>query len=253
MILVDYRQGSAELVTPLKRLGLPVEKTTLDFGDLAWEGRGAHGQSVDIGVEFKLLPELVQSLRSGRLVGHQLLGMRGAEAGTEPLYDFAWLVVEGQWRTDKRGQVCTRVRRGWKPVHGQMSGGELEKQLLTLQLCGGLNVRFTSTRTDTLRVLSSLYRWWTDTDLDRHTSHLAIYHPPTLVPISDFRRVVKALPDVGMKVSLAAQKKFKSLRRAFNATEGEWAELTAIDDNGKARKLGARTASRIVRIITEEN
>jgi ERCC4-type nuclease len=243
MLLVDSRAGSKELVAPLQALGVPVCETTLDFGDVAFVGRGEGGAPIDIGVEFKKTEELIQSLRSGRLVGHQLIGMRQA-------YDFCWLVVEGDWRADaKTGLVAMKGRKGWAPIRGSMSAGELEKQLLTLQLKGGLNVRFTSSRSDTLRVLVNLYRWFSDTDMDKHRSHLAIYHPAPLTPISDFRQIVSGIPGVGFRASLAAEKAFKTVRRAMSATVAEWAELSTIDDKGKTKRLGEKVADRIDRIL----
>ena len=245
-IFVDYRRGSAELVTPLTRLGLPAEKTTLEFGDLAWQGRGNQGAEVDIGVEFKKLPELAQSLRSGRLAGHQLLGLRQA-------YTHCWLVIEGLWKQDAVGTVMVKSRYGrWKPMQPRMTATELEKQLLTLQLRGGISVRWVSRRSDTLRFLTALYRWWTDVNLDQHTSHLAIYHPAPLMPISKFRKIISSIDDVGFKVSLAAEHQFKTVRRAINASPAEWAALTTTDNHGKARRLGERVAANINRILTSE-
>ena len=250
MILVDSRVGSKELVTPLKRLSLPAEEVTLEFGDVAFEGRGEQGRPVSIGIEFKQIDELIQSLRTGRLAGHQLMGMRGGET---PLYDWAWLVVEGEWKADRAGQVLIQNKRGrWKPAHGQMTVGELDKQLLTLELRGGLHIVHTKNRQRTLRFLAHLYRWWTDCDLDTHKSHLTIYHSPTLVPISDFRRVISGLPDVGLRFSLAAQKKFGSIRRAVNAHTRDWAALETVDDRGRTRKLGEKVASRVDNVLEKD-
>ena len=76
MIWVDSRIGSKDLAAPLTRLGLPAELTTLPFGDIAFEGQGDDRGPLTVGIEFKVLTDLVQSLRSGRLVGHQVPGLR---------------------------------------------------------------------------------------------------------------------------------------------------------------------------------
>ncbi len=238
MLLVDSRAGSQELVAPLKQLQLSVCETTLEFGDVAFTSKDAG----DVGIEFKKLEELVQSLRSGRLVGHQLIGMRAA-------YDFCWLVVEGEWRHDKDGFVCTRGRKGWAPIRGKMTASELEKQLLTLQLKGGMHVRFTENRAASLRVIANLYRWFTDGDFDAHRSHLAIYRPEPITPISDFRQIISGIPGVGFRASLAAEKKFKTVRRAMRASIQEWADLTTTDDKGKTRRLGEKVAGRIDKVL----
>ncbi len=245
MLLVDYRAGSKELAEPLRHLGLTVDETTLDFGDVAFTGRGDGDASVDIGIEFKQLSELLASLRSGRFVGHQLLGLRRT-------FEHSWLLAEGEYRVEpSSGLILTlqwsvkKRRKEWLPVRPRFTISELEKQMLTLQLKGGLHVQFTQTRTDSLRYLHNLYRWWTDRSLDNHTSHLAIYRAPTLLPISVFRQVVSGIPGVGFKASLAAEKRFKTIRRAINARPEEWADLSTHDDKGKGKRLGATVASRI--------
>jgi hypothetical protein len=155
------------------------------------------------------------------------------------------LILTLQWNPKKR-------RKDWLPVRPRFTISELEKQMLTLQLKGGLHAQFTQTRIDSLRYLHNLYRWWTDRALDAHTSHLAIYHPPSLIPISIFRQVVSGIPGVGFKASLAAEKKFKTVRRAINARPEDWAALTTLDDKGKTRRLGEKVASRIDKALGDK-
>jgi ERCC4-type nuclease len=222
--MVDYRQGSKELVVPLQQLGLEVSETTLDFGDVAFAGRGDGDVAIDIGVEFKQLEELLASLRSGRFVGHQLLGLRRT-------FEHSWLLVEGEYRIDpSSGLILTlqwsvkKKRKEWLPIRPRFTISELEKQMLTLQLKGGIHVHFAQTRTDSLRYLSNLYRWWTD-------------------------RSVNGIPGVGFKASLAAERKFKTVRRAMRASIQEWAELETLDDKGKPRRLGEKLAVRIDKVL----
>jgi ERCC4-type nuclease len=252
MLLVDYRAGSKELVVPLRHLGLTVDETTLDFGDVAFQGRGDKDAPVDVGIEFKQLEELLASLRSGRFVGHQLIGLRNT-------FEHSWLLVEGEYRVDTQsGLILTlqwsvkKRRKDWLPVRPRFTISELEKQMLTLQLKGGLHVQFTQTRTDSLRYLHNLYRWFTDVAFDAHTSHLAIYRAPTLLPISVFRQVVSGIPGVGFKASLAAEKRFKTIRRAVNARPEEWAAVSTIGDDGKGKRLGEKVASRIDKALGDK-
>ena len=237
MILIDNRVGSADLAAPLKQMGLPVELTHLEYGDLAFEGKGEGGRALDIGIELKRLGDLVGSLRSGRLAGHQLPGLRGC-------FDHIWLIVEGRWRRNAAGQIV--INRG-RPLPGGMSASELEKHILTLELCGGCHVRYTPTRRDTLHFIAALVRWWQDKSLDRHTTHLAIHTPASFLPISDFRATVSRLPGIGLKASAAVESYFSgSLRRAVNASVEEWAAIQTIDTKGKPRRLGTAVAARIV-------
>jgi ERCC4-type nuclease len=243
MILVDRRVGSKDLVAPLREHGLDVEMVELEFADAAFTGLGAKGAPTDIGIELKKLNDLVGSLRSGRLAGHQLPGLRAA-------YEHAWLFVEGYWKADERGNVVTYQgrHRGWVPLHGKMRASELEKQVLTLELCGGLHVRYTNSRADTVRFLATLYRWWTDQALDHHTSHLAVHDQPTLIPINEYRAAFCKFPGIGIKNSKAVAEHFRnSLRRACAAPVEEWAGIRVEDEStGKSRRIGEATAQRIV-------
>lgn len=246
MIFVDYREGSQELILPLQKRGLPVEETTLEFGDVAFEGRGEGGKSVFIGIEYKKLPELIQSLRTERLQGHQMPGM-------QQTYEHAYLLIEGQVLTGTDGFLLQKSRRSYRlsPMPGHMTVMELLKRMHVLHLCGGLNPVWAQNQVETLTQIEALYRTWTDQDLDKHKSHLAIYRPPTLVALSSFRKVITGLPKISWKFSLAAQQRFKSLRRAMNASVEEWAALESTE-GGKTRRLGSSTAERIVQEITKE-
>lgn len=248
MLLVDSRSGSEELVDPLRKRGLEVVETKLEFGDVAFEGRGDGGAPVQIGIEVKKLNELVQSMRSGRLEGFQLLGMRGAAENDQPLYDFAYLFIQGEVEFDKRGVLLERKwrrgRQSLEPMHGAMNAYEFLKRIQNLHLNGGLNTQYAPTQDRLVTNIEVLYRVWTDKDKDAHTSHLAIYNPPTLVPVSQFRRTINTLPGLGFERSAAAQRVFGDLHTAINATADEWAKLTT---NGK--KFGTPAAQSVVAAI----
>lgn len=253
-LLVD-KQGpkGAFLLEPLLAAGLPavVADPQLDAGDLAFSGRGIGGQAVEIGIEFKRLDssstDLAQSLRSGRLSGEQLpklLGERGA-------YDKAWLLVEGVWRTDPKSGLVTAykgTRKGWCAIPGKMPGSELEKRLLTLELLGGLHVRFTNTRADSIRFIGSLYRWWTDRDMDRHVSHLAVHDAPTFHAVSDVAAALMRWPGIGYKAAAAAERHFGTVARAAASSSVGWETL---DVGGK--KFGKARADKLITWLRGES
>lgn len=224
MLLVDYRAGSAELLKPLQAMGLPAESGDIP-ADLAWEGRGEGGAPVMVGVEFKKLEELVQSLRTQRLQGHQLLKMREN-------FQFNYLLIEGELHYDKHGRLTKRTgARSFRPLPGSMSCGELLKRLVVLHLRGGLNVVHSHSRRESLRWIEALYRTWTDTDLDAHKSHIAIYQAPTLAPISTFRGFVTRFEGLGIKTSKAVEAHFGgNLRKAVNATKAEWMKVPGVGE-----------------------
>ena len=244
-IYIDTRAGSKDLIEPLTQAGLPVEATTLEFGDLAFMGRGEGGAEVFIGIEHKKFGDFVQSLTNERLTGHQLPGLVTA-------FDRAWLIIEGEWKHDAQGRVVVRNGRGTtRAVRGCPPAIELEKRLACLETRGGVRVRHTNSRRDSLRVLIALYRFWTDRDLDEHKSHLAIHAPDMdatlLTEVSDFRRVVAQMPGIGYKTSKAVEAHFDcSFRRLMLAGVDEWAEITTLTRDGNARRLGKARAQAIV-------
>jgi ERCC4-type nuclease len=249
MILVDGRAGSCELVKPLQDWGLPVEETTLDFGDIAFLGRGEKGAKVFIGIEHKKVSDLVQSMGNGRLQDTQLQGMLEA-------YDRMWLIIEGEWSHDDKGRAASfRGGRsgGRRPIRGAPMAVALEQRILTLETRGGFRVRHCASRRDTLRFLCALYRFWTDKDLDEHKSHLAIHAPDLdrgMVPVSDFRRFVASIPGIGYRGSLFVDRYFQGdPERMMVAGVDEWAEITTVDDNGKERRIGTPRATRIYQFL----
>lgn len=263
MILVDSRAGSCELIAPLRHAGLPVQEDTLDFGDIAFMGRGEKGSPLFIGIEHKKLPDLVQSLNSDRLAGHQLVGMVDT-------YDRPYLLIEGEWESDAAGRVIVRKwgpnRDGvpWRtpaPLKGAPPAVELEKRVLTLETRGGLRVRWTPDQQATVRYLTALYRFWTDKDLDGHKSHLAIHAPDfdnTLKrPVSSFRKGLHgACPGVGLALTSAvetavwdAENNRASWRKLMLMTEQQLADLPLVDSKGKSRRLGPAKAKQIMEAL----
>lgn len=246
MLYVDNRAGSSDLTKPLIALGVAVEATRLEFSDVMFEGRGEKGKPVSVGVEFKQLRELVQALRTERLQGYQMPGMRNT-------LDYSYLLIEGELLYDSKGRLQRREAKGrWSRnqlvlLEGNMTVSELLKRVYVMHLCGGLNPLWTLTRHDTLQAILALYHTWTDTDLDKHKSHLGIYNAPALVPISDVRHTFKTLPTIGRRVSLAVEQHFGgSLKRAVNAGVDEWASIQIVDDEGRSRRLGMKAARQIV-------
>ena len=241
MLLVDDRQGSAELAPLLARLGLPVEVCRLPFGDVAFAGRGIQGAPIDIGIELKTLGDLASSLRTDRLAGYQLPGLLST-------YDHVWLIVEGVYGCDKQGQVTTTGHRGRATtLHGKMALAELEGRLLSLEVQAGVHVKQTFARWHTVKVVERLYRYWTDRNADEHRSHVAIHQLATIRPVSKFRQTVAQFPHIGLKTSRQVEQHFNgSLQRAVNAGVKEWA---AIPTSEGGKRIGSKIAEAIVRFL----
>lgn len=251
MILVDAATGSNELVEPLLKLGLPVEKTHLESGDLAFVGRGEKGAPLFIGIEYKKLGELVSSLNTERVQGHQLPTM-------QQTFDRSYMIVVGDFHHDQQGRAVVFKGPGKpKPLPGNLNAVELEQVLFNLQTRGGLITRHVTTERDALRVIVAWYRYWTDKDLDKHKSHLAVYAPDLdtglKIPISRFRKgLIQLVDGLGRAMSGAVEREFYdhekqegSWTRLLRATEKELADIAVVDPDGKRRKLGAKMASKI--------
>ncbi len=253
MILIDAATGSNEFEEPLRKKGLPVDVTHLDYGDFVFNGRGEGGEPLYIGIEFKKLTELVESLRSKRFQGHQLLGLCKD-------FDRRYLVVEGDFHHDKQGRATVFRGKGQpRPIPGVVNAVALEQEIINLGTRGGCWVKTTTTRAQTLRFIEAVYRYWTDKDLDQHKSHLAVYAPDfdraLLTPTSDFRKIVTlVLPGCGLAVSKAVEDacliqtpegKRPSMARLFGLSEQQLAELSTKAANGKERRLGESKAKQI--------
>lgn len=256
MLLVDDRGGSdglkaitQHLLKPLLAAGVPAEVTRLDSADLAFVGKGVNGVPLSIGIELKRLDasstDLTQSLQSGRLSGDQLPKMIGPNGA----YDLGFLVVEGNWRHDENGHITVYrgPKQGWAPIRG-MSADTLEKRLLSLTLCGGLYLKETNSRRDTVRFITSLYHWACDRNLDEHGSHLNLHKPSVIMAVSDFRQAVAMWPGVGLKTSKAVEFEFRgSILAAASASVQQWAEMLV---DGK--RFGHVRAGKVVTFLKGE-
>lgn len=246
VIWCDSRVGSKELCPALRKAGVKAELAKLDSGDFVFEGRGPDGP-VAIAIERKTIPDLVDSLQSGRLQGHderaQLHRLRAA-------YDYVWLLVEGLWETDKHGNLARRTLHGAKPLKGcHMTADGLTKALVSLEVQGGLRVRQTASQAQSVAFLVALLRWWTEKAWEGHSTLLTPYAGHTAGRLSVFREMVMRLPDVGVSASKAVELAFQgSLARLLRSTEEDWSELELVTAQGP-RRLGQAKAARIVQAI----
>lgn len=257
---VDDREGSSELLAPLAAMGLPVEEKRLAAGDLAWVGRGEGGEPVSIGVEYKKLSDLVQSLNDGRLLANTT-----AKGGQIPrmvrTYDRNYLVVEGDWERAGDGKVHTWKGPGKRrPLKGAPHAIQLRKQMFVVELRWGIKVVYCKSRRDVLDTIFTWYRVWTDKDLDAHKSHLAIHAPDSdtslRFPMSNFRAGIQAwLPGVGFAASKAIEDWVTVVHdgravvepyRLMLKTHKDWAELSLPGKDGKRKRLGESRAKAIM-------
>src|SRR5437016_923212 len=109
ILLIDDRIGSRELLPHFKSFDVRTEVCHLESADAAFVGYGPDGP-IYIGIERKVISDLVASIRSKRLSGHQL-------AGLIENYDVSILLVEGIYRPGANGELETVTHWGWRPLY----------------------------------------------------------------------------------------------------------------------------------------
>lgn len=245
MILVDYRKGGErkgdtpkELVSLISKLGVPCELSDLQFGDVAFEGRGPEG-TVAIGIERKTLHDMLHCIDDARLSGHQLVGMRD-------LYHVRVVLLEGHWRAHEEGWLMEGFHGGttWgfcKPGGKRVLYAKLYRYLISLQLSGTL-VMFSRDLSQTALNVAEWYHYF-QKPWHQHTSlqelpKVAIptlNHKPPLV-----RRWANELTDVGLHLSDLMARHFKTAHALATADETDFLKIPGI---------GVKTAQQIVREI----
>lgn len=241
MIRLDYRTGSGELEKLFRPWGVKVQKTKLDFGDADFFGNGPKGLSAVV-VERKRIEDLIQSMQSRRLSGHQLPGMALQ-------YDYCYLIVEGLWRPGDEGELETHNGSGWNSGHGKaIHYRAVDSYLATLELQAGVIYRRTASPRETVVTIVDLYRHWNDKLWSQHRAHEAVYAPGearqgrrlTLAPrkVGLVEKMAMQLPGVDSKAREVARK-FASVREMVMAGEEEWLEVEGIGKVGAKRIVEA--------------
>jgi ERCC4-type nuclease len=254
-IALDYRTGSKELAPLFLPYGIQVDLRCLSYGDLAFEGNGPRGRCAVV-IERKQIGDLVDSIKSRRLSGHQLPGMADE-------YDYCYLIVEGVWKPGPDGELIvghgsTENERSyggsWSNAYSRLRYRALDNYLATLELHAGVIYRRTLSPTETVAMVVDLYRWWNDKLWEEHSSHLAVYAPAEIRqgksrfqlvkrPVTLCEKWAMQLEGVDSKAEAVAQH-FGSGRAMALAGEREWMAIRGI---GKliAKRAVQAIASRI--------
>jgi ERCC4-type nuclease len=239
VILCDPRFGSERkgqrsshraVSEALVALGVEVEPMLLPFGDFAFIGNGPDGP-IQIGVELKVVSDLVTSMRSGRLA-EQIIGMSAQ-------YARSYVVIEGLYRVNRRngllevprGRMYSPLRCGPRPIYWS----DIERFITGIEEAG-VRVRRTRSSFETALVIHRVIQGFWDKDYKDHTSLQVMRSavpPMTLVredPVTArIRRVAKALDvGIGWERSKAVAEHFRSIARLAEADAGEWEGIEGI-------------------------
>jgi ERCC4-type nuclease len=247
MISVDRRIGSKHLIKPLRSCGLKVRKTHLEYADVAFDGKGPNGLC-PVGIELKRYDDLIHSIQTKRLVGHQIPGLLKT-------YKFPFLVVEGIYAPDEFGLAVywSWSKRRWVVPTSRMSYHALASFILSMQLRAGLFFYRSCSPLETTAFISSTYSWFTKKSWGQHAAHLNYdrshqtgkservdedlfsFHKPRLA-----YRVAKELPRIGRTMAGRVVKHFGSVEAMAKADLRAWAQIP---------RVGVKTAKLIVTAI----
>jgi ERCC4-type nuclease len=195
-----------------------------------------------VGIERKKIHDLIDSMTTGRLSGHQLIGMLKT-------YNVIYLVVEGLWQSSpKDGTLQVYKKKGWQTVrHGKRRymGREISNFLNTLSIITNVKVVRTSNAKQTGLWLSDTYSWWAK-PWNKHTSYKELYSEP--IPVAQWKRpnlitrIWKEFESVKWVRAKALAINFPTLMSMACADEKD---LTKVEGIGKG------TAQSILREIQE--
>jgi len=170
MILVDDRTGAVELA---ELLGAPHVVCHLDYADFCWSGCGPTGP-VNVGVERKSILDFLQSMTTGRLSGHQLVGLTQQ-------YDWVYIILEGVWRADREHGMLMRMNHKGKWVAASQGSRRFMARdvwnfISSMGVMCGVTTVATSSKWESAKWLDSIHGWWSK-PWTSHKSHLQFHKP----------------------------------------------------------------------------
>jgi ERCC4-type nuclease len=213
------------------------EVTTLRYGDFAFAGWGPvteqspEGEIWSIGVERKTIRDLANSIQSGRLSGHQLIGLLD-------WYHVVYIVVEDTYRV-RDNVIEIPEGRHWKPLQGKLKPGhvfgyvEIANYLNTLSIIPGVKLWFTPDLQTTALWIRHTYFWW-QKKFGEHKAHLNFRLGPQLPKRMRLHRptieecMIKELPGVGWEKALEVAKAFPTMEELMQADPKELIKVPGI-------------------------
>lgn len=230
MIVVDRNRGSGELLEPLSKK-MPCVLDGLPSGDFAFEGNYEGGRGL-IGVERKKITnDFITCMFDHRFTGFQLTEM-------VDYYKVIYLLIEGMYRPNKdTGVLEFWSNGGWVSAQrgrDVLMYDHIHHHILTIQHKTPALVERTSTPTETVQVLKSLYGYHNDKPWDQHRSHLGLHKAPKpgqagLFVRPPLRQVVSCdFPGISWERSLAVKKEFPTTESMVNASVEAWRRVEGI-------------------------
>lgn len=233
-LLIDSRVGSKEL-QPYINPAITPTLCRLEYADVSFFGNGYDSPNdipnlVNIGIERKTITDLISSIESGRLSGHQLTGLINS-------YNYVYLLVEGLWQSNpKTGILEIYKAHKWQAFeHGRPhTGTEINNYLNTLAVKCNVKIWRTSDIRQSGRWISDLYLWW-QKSWDKHKAHQQSYQEPEeiapLIPATPMQNMLKAgIKNLGWKKARIVSEEFPTM---LDLALADVKVLTALPGIGK--------------------
>lgn len=243
MIYIDDRIGSGSGKYKIQdhlRKGIPYTLTHLEYADAMFIGNGPDN-ILPIGIERKTIGDLLNSMLTGRLTSHQLVGLLRT-------YQVNYLLVEGIYRSNPRTGILECNYYGkWAPLRLGKSKREYMASMVynylnRLAIVYNIKLLETSNLVQTGHLISFIYTWWKKqwTDHAVHAGfHTTPLQPRTLedggpVPIAQLseppfvQRVIKEFKGVGWKKSEVVMKRFPTVEKLVRANRGHLKSVQGI-------------------------
>lgn len=243
MVIVDKRDGSRQLAY-CEALRDSAQLGTLEFGDVMLTGHGPNpDKPLTVGVEVKSVSDLLSSIETKRLAGHQIPGLVRS-------YDHSWLLIHGAARPGADNYLEVNRHGRWQHFHlgrKPVPWSYLQGFLLTAQLFSPIRVQWVYNEEEAAKWIA-VFDKWLSKKWDRHSA-LKVFNeagaqaaPPGADPVeTQMAKVLAQLPGVGWTRAWNAAKQFESLEEALSAPASEWEKIPKF---GPVLAKAVRTAIR---------
>ena len=222
------RVAHAELKQFFDSFGIESAIAHLPYGDVAFTGSGPDGTQFSIGIELKTVLDFIGSMRSNRLLAHQVPGMRDH-------YDRQYIIIEGLYRASRKSGLLEvpRGNRWATPNLGpqRIFWHSVEAFIVGLEEAG-MRVHHSRSPYETAKQIELIYRWWAK-DYADHTTLLPALKAVGGPMIGSARpnqkwKTAAGLPGIGWGRGKKVAEHFQSIQDMTNAPETEWSEIEGI-------------------------
>ncbi len=195
-VFADHREKGSGVVKELMEIGVSIKLDQLEVADYVLSGR--------VAVEYKSVPDFVDSLIDGRLL-NQLKKIKEN-------YDRPLIIVEGTEDLYTQRNVHPNAIRG---------------MLATIAVSYGIPILWTKNSKETAALLAVIAKREQDPSNKEFNPH-ADRKPMTLKELQEY--VVSSLPSVGPSLAKDLLKYFKSVRNIMTANETELKGVNNVGD-----------------------